>query len=151
MRADVAFAQRAVDRVGEGVERSVGVGVALELCRVRDAHAAQPDGVAGLERMDVEAGAGAGFHGLASQQALGALEIFGMGELDVARRALGEGDRDACPLGDGGVVGELGWLGGRAAVGVEDRCDSAKPCGVCAANSVRRSSVPSANVPSASA
>jgi hypothetical protein len=30
---------------------------------VRDADTAEPYGVAGLERMDVEAGAGAGFHG----------------------------------------------------------------------------------------
>ena len=49
MRADVAVGERAVDRVGERVQRDVGVGVAAERLRMRDADAAQPDMVAGRE------------------------------------------------------------------------------------------------------
>ena len=89
VRADVAFAERAVDRVGERVERRVGVGVAGQPWRVRDAHAAEPDVIAGLERMDVEARAGPRFHPLSSQQPLGPGEIVGQGDLDVARRCPG--------------------------------------------------------------
>ena len=59
MRADVAVGERAEDRVGERMQRDVGVGMAGERVRVRDAHAAERDMVAGAERVHVDAGAGA--------------------------------------------------------------------------------------------
>ena len=108
MRADVAFAERAVDGVGQRMQRRVGVGVALELGGVRDAHAAEPDGVAGLERMDVKAGADAGFHRPLSQTMRSARsKSSGMGELDVVAAARDQRDAHAGPLGDRGIVGEV--------------------------------------------
>ena len=55
MGADVAVAERAVKRVGERVQADVGVGMASEAVVVRDAHAAEPDVIAGREGVDVEA------------------------------------------------------------------------------------------------
>ena len=60
MRADVAVGERAVDRVGERVQRDVRVGVAAERLRVRHADAAKPDMVAGREGVHVETLADAG-------------------------------------------------------------------------------------------
>ena len=55
MGADVAVAERAVERVGERVQADVGVGMAGEALVVGNAHAAEPDVVAGREGVDVEA------------------------------------------------------------------------------------------------
>ena len=87
---------------------------------VRDAHAAEPDVIARLERMDVEAGAGPRFHALASQQPLGPGEIVGQGDLEVAVAARGDDDVEPGPFADRGIVGEV--LGGRRglAMGGED-------------------------------
>ena len=53
--ADVARAGGAEDRVGDRVEHGVGVGVTGESAGVRDAHAAEDERTAGVERMDVDA------------------------------------------------------------------------------------------------
>ena len=55
MVADVAFADRAQHRVGQGVQAGVGVGVADQGLVVGDLHAAEPDAVAGPEAVGVEA------------------------------------------------------------------------------------------------
>ena len=54
MGADVAVAERAVDRVAQRVQHHVGVGMAFELVAVRDFHAAEPHRVALGEGVDVE-------------------------------------------------------------------------------------------------
>ena len=59
MLADVAVADGAEQRVGQGMQGDIGVGVPLEAMRVRDPHAAQPDVIAGNEAVHVEALAGA--------------------------------------------------------------------------------------------
>ena len=59
MRADIAVGQRAENGVGQRVQAHIGVGMAGELVRVRDAHAAQHDMIAGREGVHVDAGAGA--------------------------------------------------------------------------------------------
>ena len=61
MGADVAVGQRPVDRVGERVQGDVGVRMAAESVGVGQAHAAQPDVVAGREGVHVEALADPGF------------------------------------------------------------------------------------------
>ena len=55
MGPDVALGQRAVERVGERVQRHVGVRMTLERGGMGDANAAQPHMVAGGEGVDVEA------------------------------------------------------------------------------------------------
>ena len=59
MLADVAVADGAEQRVGQRVQRHVGVGMAFERVRVGDSDAAQPDMVAGDQAMHVEALPGA--------------------------------------------------------------------------------------------
>ena len=69
MRADVAVGERAEDRVGQGVQPDVGVGVADEAAIMRDRRLPpSTTSVAGAEGMDVVAGADARFAG--SEQAL---------------------------------------------------------------------------------
>ncbi len=46
---------RTQDRVGQGVQPDIGVGMADEASLVRDANAADPDMVAGAEGMHVKA------------------------------------------------------------------------------------------------
>ena len=46
MLADIAFADAAQDRVGEGVQAGIGVGMAFQRMVVRHLHAAQPDMIA---------------------------------------------------------------------------------------------------------
>ena len=41
MKADIAFANRAEDRIGQGMHRRVGIGVAFEREGMRDANAQQ--------------------------------------------------------------------------------------------------------------
>ena len=50
MHADVAVGERAEDRVGERMQRDVGIGMAGELARVRDLHAAEPHMVAAASK-----------------------------------------------------------------------------------------------------
>ena len=73
MRADVAFGQRAEQGVGQHVQPGIGVRMTLEPPVVRDGDAAEDDGVAGHERMNVVAVADPGFHlAIASQDLVGA-------------------------------------------------------------------------------
>jgi hypothetical protein len=70
------------------VEGGIGIGMTLQLRAVGNADAAEPDGIAGLEGVNVVAGAGARLHGNSCEQSLGALEILGVGKLEVAGAAL---------------------------------------------------------------
>src|SRR4051812_40325218 len=63
MMADVAFADRAEDRVGDGVRENVGVRVAVKAVRMRNLHAAENERAAFRETMDVVADAGEGHAG----------------------------------------------------------------------------------------
>ena len=54
MGPDVALGQRAIERVGERMQRHVGVRMTLERRGMGDANAAQPYMVAGGKSMDVE-------------------------------------------------------------------------------------------------
>ena len=58
MRTDIAIGQRAEQGVGEGMQTDIGVGVAGQCLTVRNLETAEPDMIAGAERMDVDAGAG---------------------------------------------------------------------------------------------
>ena len=71
MRADVAVRQRAVDRVGERVQRDVGVRMAAQRMVVGHAHAAEPHAIARREGVDVETLADARFARRACQPRFG--------------------------------------------------------------------------------
>jgi hypothetical protein len=85
--ADVARADGAEQRIGQCVQRHIGVGMAFERMRVGEPHAAQPEVVARGEAMDVEA--------LACAHIWGDAGIFGHGQvLSGGKFAVGLGARD---------------------------------------------------------
>ena len=59
MDADIAVAQGPEQRVGERVQDDVAVGMGRDAALVRNAHAAEPDVIAGRESVHVESGADA--------------------------------------------------------------------------------------------
>src|SRR6185312_1288106 len=104
--ADVAFPQRPVERISQGVQGDVGVGMPLQALMMRDADPAEGDEIARLERVHVEAGADAGFHlAVSVQQSLGAGKIVGQGKLQVAAATGRQRYLEAGPFGDRCVVG----------------------------------------------
>ena len=122
--ADVAVADGAEQRVGEGMQPDVGVGVALEAMRVGDLHAAQPDVIAAREAVHVEAGAvarlaAAAAAGVSSRSAssMSAAVVSLMLRALLATRRTGRPAHSASR----GIVGEIDAPGGcGAAVGFED-------------------------------
>ena len=110
MRADIAVGERAEDRVGQGVERDVAVGMADDAAGMRDRDAAEHDPGAGAEGVDVVAGSDPDIAEhearLAGESAVGRGDVLGRGELDVAGFARNDRDGNPGPFGDGGVVGE---------------------------------------------
>ena len=115
MLADVALGQRAVERVGERVQADVGVGMAAERCRMRDANAAQPYVVAGREGVNVEALADPRLARARREPRLGCAQILHGGHLDVGGVAFEHISRRAGPFGDRDVVGEVADPGGGGA------------------------------------
>ncbi len=95
MPADVTLGQRAVDRIAQGVNAHIGVGMAGEPKLVRHSNAAQHQRTAGLQNVNIEAGADARNH-LGGHDALQPGQILGVGQLDVV---LGTGN-DHHPLAD---------------------------------------------------
>ena len=99
MHADVAVGERAEDRVGQRMQRDVGIGMAGKLAVVRNLHAAEPDMVAaGVEGVDVIADAGADVGERRLRVALGAGEILRRGHLHVAALALEYRDLAGPPI-----------------------------------------------------
>ena len=128
MGADVAVAERAIDRVGERVQADVGVGMAGEARVVRNAHAAEPDVVAGREGVDVEALADADVSRRVEQPRFGGAEVFHGRHLHVRRIAVEDIGLMSRPGGDRRVVGQaVDAGGGGAPVRVEDQRRSGTP------------------------
>ena len=75
MAADIARAERAEERVGEGVEADVGIGMADQAEPVGQPHAEQHEALARGQPMDVEAEPGARAQ-RALEQALGAGKVL---------------------------------------------------------------------------
>ena len=102
MLADVAGADRAQDRIGQRMQRDVGIRIAGERVVVRNRDAAQHHRVAGPETMHVEAQGGAGLHRDAARQ------ILGRRDLAVVLAAFDHDHpqsgalRDRCVIGQGG-------------------------------------------------
>ena len=94
-------------RVGQRVQADIGVGMAGELLRVRNTHAAEHDMIAGREGVHVDAAAGAHVAKACELRGLRAREILRVGDLDIARLAFEHGDLHAGPFGERGVVGEV--------------------------------------------
>ena len=134
MGADVAVAERAIDRVAQGVQHHVGVGMALELAVVRDPHAAEPHRVAFREGVDVETLADAHVGQRRRKPLGGGVEIAHRRHLEIGRLALEHMHRMARRFGDGGVVGHIGAR--RGAMRGEDQ-SKRKACGVCTARKPR--------------
>ena len=116
--ADVAGADGPEQRIGQRVQRHVGVGVTFQRVGVGELHPAQPEVVAGCEAVDVEALPRAHVRGDAGP--LGHGQVLRGGELAVRLGAHDQRHRQSGPLGDGGIVGHLdaGRCGG--GVGGED-------------------------------
>ncbi len=112
MISDVAGAERAQYCVGERVQPGIGIGMADQRLLVRHAHAAQPDVIAGPERMHVEALAGADVGLLRGEVAAGAIEVGSGGDLEIRRAALDQAHREAGTLGHRRVVGQIAAGGG---------------------------------------
>ena len=125
--ADVAVADGAEHRVGQGMENHVGIGMADQPARMRHGDAAQHDLEAGTEGVDVVADADA--HVAERQRRFGGEAPFGRldvvrgGELDVAGLAGDGDDRHAGPFGDRRVVGERVRRVARLVVRGEDRIE----------------------------
>jgi len=124
MQADVAIGERAEDRIGEGMERDVAVGMADDAPGMLDCDAAEHDLVARSEGVDVVARAdpdvAEGQRGLGQFTAIRHGEVLRCGDLDVGRVARHDPDGNTRPLGDGGVVGEVVACGGGLFVRLED-------------------------------
>ena len=104
--ADVAVGERAEHRIGQRVQRHVGVGMADDAAACGNAHAAQHHVVAVAERWTSKPDARA--HVASAQRsALGAREIVGGGEFHVACLAFEHRHRHAGPFGERRVVGEI--------------------------------------------
>ena len=88
MGADVALRQRAVDRVGERVQRDVRVRMAAQRMVVGHAHAAEPHVIAGREGVNVEALTDARLARRAREPRFCGAQILHRGHLDVLRIAL---------------------------------------------------------------
>ena len=109
--ADVALGEGAIERVGERVERDVGVGMAAEPRDVGDANAAEPHGVAGREGVDVEALADPRLARVSPETRLGCDQILHCRHLEVGGVAFEHISRRARPFGDRDIVGEVADAG----------------------------------------
>ena len=107
MRADVAVRERAVNRVGERMQRDVRVGMAAERLRMGNADPAQPDMIAGREGVDVEALADARLARYAGIRASAARKSCMVVTLKLAGSPSNTIGRRARPFGDRNVVGEV--------------------------------------------
>ena len=133
MLADVAFGERAVDRVGKRVQADVSVGMAAERGGVGDANAAQPHMVAGREGVNVEALADPRFAQARREPRLGCFEILHGGHLDVGGVAFEHISRRARPFGDRHIVSKVADAGGGGAPMRSRMSGKRKACGVCTA------------------
>jgi hypothetical protein len=123
MRADIAFADRAQDGVGQGVEQHVRVAMPLQSAGMRDEEAAQPQLLAVGQRMDVEAGAGAADQ-CGAEALLGSGEILGQGDFP-GRLRPGTGATEMPPAGDLGTS-----VASRASARRGERQDASKRKGL---------------------
>src|SRR5260370_22087355 len=108
MHADIAGADCAEYRVGEGVETDIGVGMSDQTVAVRHRDAAQPELVAGPEGVDVEALTGADVAAPRGEQPFGAREIVRRRHLEIILAALDQRYAHSGAFGDGRIVGQLG-------------------------------------------
>ena len=120
MLTDVALGERAEHRVDQRMQGNVGIRVAGDPARMRNAHAAEHDVIALDKGVHVEAVPGAHVGERRHAQGFGADEIVAGGQLHVAGLALEHGDALSGPFGERSIVGEILAARGRgAAVGVE--------------------------------
>ena len=97
MASDVALGQRAIDRVAQGVDADIGVGMPGKPLVMRHFHPAQKQRTPCLQHMHVEAGAHAGSQGN-RHDTLQPDQIVRVGQLDVVVRAGDDRHRMACLL-----------------------------------------------------
>ena len=122
MRADVAVGQRAEDRVANGVDQHIGIGMADEALMMRHFDAAEPDGRAGSEGVHVVALSGADVW--RQEARFGGGEIGGRGDLHIGGISGEDMNPMAGPFGDGAVVGQVVDSGhSGAGVGVGDQVE----------------------------
>ncbi len=110
MRADVAGAAGGQKRVGQRMQADIGIGMAVELLRVRNGDAAKRHPVARLEGMHVVAVTGADIRKCrqpAGKPLVGHRDIPCPGQFDIVGRAENDLHRKAGPFGDRRVVGEI--------------------------------------------
>jgi hypothetical protein len=113
MHADIAVGERAEDGVDQGMQHHVGVGMARQSARMRDAHAAEHHVIAVAELVYVEAEARAHVAQGRELGRLGAGEIVVGSELHVCGLAFEGRHFEAGPFGERGIVGEVRTAGGK--------------------------------------
>ena len=112
MPPDIPQRQRTVKRIGQGVHPDIGVRMAAEAVRVRDAPPAQDHVIAGAESMYVKAVAGADIHRLSVHHARRAVEILRMRQFQVLLFALDHGHVKPGGQRHGDIVGGPAGMGG---------------------------------------
>ena len=118
--ADIAIGQRAENGVDQRVQHDVGVGMARQSARVRNAHPAQHDMIAVAEGVHVEAAAGAHVGESGQRAGFGAGKVVIGGQFHVAGLACKNSDAVPGPFGQRRIVGEiLAARSSRAAVRVQ--------------------------------
>ena len=121
MHADIARADRSKQRVGQGVETDIGVGVAGEGMVMWDFDAAKANMVAGGKRVHVEALPDAHIAAPRRDQPLGGSEILCRRYFEIVFTAGDEQRRHSRRLRHRGVVGQVSPR--RGAMRSEDRVE----------------------------
>ena len=113
MAADIAFADRAENRIGDRMAQHVGVGMADQALIMRNLDAAEPDMIAGPEGMDVIALTRSHIFKRADEFGLGHGEILRIGDLHIVLLAFENMNGMPGPFRDRRVIGQAGLPGFR--------------------------------------
>ena len=122
--ANIAGAHRPIKRIGERMERHIGIGMAFKRAVMGNIDTAQAHRITRPEGMNVKSVADPACGNLGRRRRLGhrPVQILGAGDFAVAGIAGHCGDVEARPFADRRIVGEiLPALGSGAAMGGEDR------------------------------
>ena len=114
MAADITLGEGAVNRVAQGMDAHIGIGVAGEPLIMGDLDATEKQGPACFQRVHVETDAGAGDEA-SGEDAFEAHQILRIGEFDVVFRARDNGDLFADGFEQGGIIGCRGDAGAMGA------------------------------------
>src|SRR6185437_16205320 len=105
MHADITRAECTEDRISQGMQPDISIGMADETVLIRNFETAEPDMIAGPKSMHVEALAATVISAAAARQLLGPREILCRRHFEIAFRAFDQAHGKAGALSDGGIIG----------------------------------------------